>query len=211
VEGRPCASGLRDPPGPQTSRDGAGADLYYAWRGGPRLDGEPGSPEFVSSYHLACQVRCRQVEETLKAILEAYSGSADFQRLSDSSQREYRRYIAKIETAFGDMPLAALDDPRVRGEFKQWRDQWADKPQNCRLCLDGPCPGMSWAKDRGLIQTNPCERGGRSYRSDRSEIVWAEADVSRFFAVAPDHLQLALLMGYGRGSASATCGCCHVA
>ena len=23
---------------------------YYAWRGGPRLSGEPGSPEFVVSY-----------------------------------------------------------------------------------------------------------------------------------------------------------------
>ena len=26
-----------------------GRVYYYAWRGGPRLTGEPGSPEFVSS------------------------------------------------------------------------------------------------------------------------------------------------------------------
>jgi hypothetical protein len=27
------------------------ATYYYAWRGGPRLNGHPGSPEFVQSYH----------------------------------------------------------------------------------------------------------------------------------------------------------------
>jgi hypothetical protein len=26
---------------------------WYAWRGGPRLRGEPGSPEFITSYHEA--------------------------------------------------------------------------------------------------------------------------------------------------------------
>jgi hypothetical protein len=27
--------------------------FYYAWRGGPRLVGEPGSPEFLASYMAA--------------------------------------------------------------------------------------------------------------------------------------------------------------
>ena len=30
-----------------------GRTYYYAWRGGPRLRGEPGSPEFVASYNEA--------------------------------------------------------------------------------------------------------------------------------------------------------------
>lgn len=30
-----------------------GHTYYYAWRGGPRLLGEPNSPEFIASYHTA--------------------------------------------------------------------------------------------------------------------------------------------------------------
>jgi hypothetical protein len=30
-----------------------GHTYYYAWRGGPRLLGEPDSPEFIASYHTA--------------------------------------------------------------------------------------------------------------------------------------------------------------
>jgi len=30
-----------------------GRSYYYAWRGGPRLRGEPGTPEFMASYNEA--------------------------------------------------------------------------------------------------------------------------------------------------------------
>jgi hypothetical protein len=30
-----------------------GRTYWYAWRGGPRLRGEPGSPEFMASYNEA--------------------------------------------------------------------------------------------------------------------------------------------------------------
>ena len=101
--------------------DGTLRTYHYAWRGGPRLSGELGSPEFVTSYQQAHESRRRPLEGTLKAVLVEYAGGAEFGRLSDSSKREYRRYLVKIEAAFGTMPLAALSDPRVRGEFKQWR------------------------------------------------------------------------------------------
>ena len=42
---------------------------YYAWRGGPRLKGDPGSPEFVVSYQQAHQERRRPTEETLKGLV----------------------------------------------------------------------------------------------------------------------------------------------
>jgi len=34
-----------------------GRTYYYAWRGGPPLRGEPGSPEFFASYNEAIQNR----------------------------------------------------------------------------------------------------------------------------------------------------------
>ncbi len=32
-----------------------GRIYYYAWRGGPRLRGEPGSPDFMASYNEAIE------------------------------------------------------------------------------------------------------------------------------------------------------------
>ena len=34
-----------------------GRTYWYAWRGGPRLCGDPGSPEFVQSYNEAIENR----------------------------------------------------------------------------------------------------------------------------------------------------------
>ena len=31
--------------------DGSLKTYWYAWKGGPALNGEPGSPEFIASYH----------------------------------------------------------------------------------------------------------------------------------------------------------------
>jgi integrase len=53
---------------------------------------------------------------------------------------------------------------------------------------------LSWAKDRGIISVNPCERGGRLYRGSRAEKIWTDDDEAAFYRAAPPHLHLALLI-----------------
>jgi integrase len=90
------------------------------------------------------------------------------------------------------MPVEALDDRRVRGEFKAWRDSFDGRPRAADYAWTVLARLLSWAKDRGTTATNPCERGGRRYRADRSEKVWAESDIARFLAVASAPSRLAL-------------------
>src|SRR4051794_10355309 len=59
---------------------------YYAWRGGPRLTGDPGSPDFVISFQKAHEERRRPIEDTLMGLLAEYASSGDFQRLSPKQQ-----------------------------------------------------------------------------------------------------------------------------
>src|SRR5262245_15646281 len=40
----------------------------------------------------------------------------------------YLQHIAKIETDFGDLPLAALEDARVTRDFLEWRDSMVHSP-----------------------------------------------------------------------------------
>jgi hypothetical protein len=39
--------------------DGTTKTYWYAWKGGPRLQGEPGTPEFIASYNEAAARRLR--------------------------------------------------------------------------------------------------------------------------------------------------------
>lgn len=51
---------------------------YYAWKGGPRLEGKPGSPQFHSSYCTATAARTLVPPDQLVSVLEQYRRSSEF-------------------------------------------------------------------------------------------------------------------------------------
>jgi integrase len=172
---------------------------YYAWRGGPRLVGEPGSPEFLASYTAAHQSRREPDRTSFQSIIAGYKTSQDFLGLSKRSQSDYLQQIAKIEEKFGDLPLSALDDVRVTRDFLEWRDGMAGSPRQAdyawailmRLC--------SWARARGLTLYRPPERVERLYHADRSEKIWGEDQLAAFLGVASEPLQRALVFALETG------------
>ena len=98
------------------------------------------------------------------------------------------------------MPIKALADPRTRGIFMDWRDELACG-RNGKLITRGRCwrAMLSWAKDRGKITVNPCERGGRVYHGTRVDHVWSVDDEAAFLKHAPVHLHLPLLLALWTG------------
>ena len=181
--------------------DGRIETYYYAWRGGPRLKGKPGSPEFHASYTEAHLQQRRRLDDTLSAILAGFQQSADFRdNLAERTRADYAKKIKLIEKQFGDLPLAALTDRRTRGIFMAWRDELA---KTSRRQADYAwvvlARILSWALDRGLVLANPCEKGGRLYRRSRAKDIWTEADEAAFLAKAPEHLHLALLLALWTG------------
>src|SRR6476620_9257193 len=64
-----------------------GRTYWYAWRGGPRLRGEPGSPEFMASYNEAVESRRTPEPGRFKSLLVLYRASADYKKLADSTRR----------------------------------------------------------------------------------------------------------------------------
>jgi hypothetical protein len=58
---------------------------------------------------------------------------------------------------------------------------------------------MSFAKDRGMIATNPCEKGGRLYVADRTDKVWGEPEIASLLAVASPEITLALVLALWTG------------
>src|SRR3984893_17258153 len=107
--------------------DGTTKTYWYAWRGGPRLEGEPGSPEFIASYNAAAATKTPAPEGQLLALTQAYQRSQDFLDLRERTRADYVKQIAKIEQRLGYCPQKALADPRTRGVFLDWRDGMALK------------------------------------------------------------------------------------
>jgi hypothetical protein len=53
------------------------ATYHYAWRGGPRLVGDPGSPEFMRAYNEAIAARRRPAEGTLFTLIAEFRASSE--------------------------------------------------------------------------------------------------------------------------------------
>ena len=178
-----------------------GRAYYYAWRGGPRLRGQPGSTDFIASYNEAVRKRTAAPDDgILFSLISTFKGSTEFRDLAARTKADYLRHIKAIENAFGDFPLSAVSLPETRGIFKEWRDGLAERsPRQADYAWTVLARILSVAKDRGKIPVNPCERGGRVYKADRSEKVWSAADEAAFLSLAPSHLHLPIMMALWTG------------
>jgi hypothetical protein len=104
--------------------DGTIKTYWYAWRGGPALEGEPGAPEFIASYNAAVAQDCARlaVGATLSSLLDYFQSTSEFKNdISARTQGDYIKQIKVIEAEFGDFPLSALGKKETRGIFKEWR------------------------------------------------------------------------------------------
>jgi integrase len=183
-----------------TLADGSKKTYWYAWRGGPRLTGEYGSPEFIASFNAAIATKVAAPEGRLLSLLQGYQQSQDFLGLRERTRADYIGLITKIEQKFGDAPLKALADPRTRGIFMDWRDELALRSKRqADYAWTVLARVLSWAKDRGKITVNPCERGGRVYHGTRVDFVWTVEDEAAFFGHAPTQFHLPLLLGLWTG------------
>jgi integrase len=181
--------------------DGTYRTYYWAWKGGPPLQGAPGTPEFIASYNAAVATKVTPPTGRLLSVLQRYQGSEDFRGLAASTKRSYIPLIVRIEKEFSDFPLSALTDRRCRSVFMDWRDKIAvaSGRRQADYAWTVLARVLSWGLDRGLISNNPCERGGRLYRGGRVDKIWTAADEATFLERAPTHLHLPLLLALWTG------------
>jgi integrase len=180
--------------------DGRTVTYWYAWKGGPRLPGKPGSTEFLAAYNEAIARKVRPPIGMILSILHGYQASDDFRRLALRTRSDYVKQIKLIEQKFGDFPLGSLTDRRTRGEFMAWRDKLAERSRRqADYAWTVLALVLAWAMDRGLVAANPCSRGGRLYRGSRVDKIWTADDEAAFKAKAPAPLVLALMLGLWTG------------
>lgn len=181
--------------------DGSTAVYYYHRATGRRLEGAPDSPSFLMAYGEAEKILRDRHKGTFSGLVRNFTLSPEFGKRADSTQKEYRRMLTKVEQEFGDMPLAALEDPRVRQDFMSWRAKVSrdsgDREADNRLSVISAM--LSWAMQNGLIFSNHVSGFKRLHSVDRSEMLWLPEHISAFMGVAPMELQRALILALHTG------------
>jgi integrase len=179
--------------------DGSSRRYWYAWKGGPRLLGAPGSPEFVASYHAAHSAQKQAPVGTLHAIIAAYRQSDEFATLADRTRKDYLRCIRSIEEEFASLPVAAIDDPRVNRIFIRWRNnlscgaRWADYHWSVLTAI------LSWSREACMSGWRRPEKVKKLYRGNRAEKIWLPEHIAAFRAACSDSLWLALVLALDTG------------
>jgi integrase len=157
-----------------------GRTYWYAWRGGPRLRGEPGSSEFVASYNEAVESRRTPDTGRFRGMVTAYKSSKDYTKLADSTRHEWAKWLDRVAEHFGDLSIRQFDRPeKIRPVIRRWRAQWADKPRTADYALQVLSRVLSHAVDLGKIAGNPCEGIKQLYNVNRSEIIWTDGDIAQ--------------------------------
>jgi integrase len=185
-------------------KDGSRKCYWYHRATGTRLHGEPSSPEFISDFAAAERhMRDRLAHGgTLNGLIREFTLSEEFQKtLAPSTQVEYRRMLTKAETEFGDMPIAALEDGRVKKEFLDWRERVAREsgPREADHRLSAISAMLTWGVDRARLTINHVKGFKRLYHSDRSEIIWLQEHIDAFMKVAAVEIQRALILALHTG------------
>lgn len=152
---------------------------YYAWRGGPRLRGEPGSTEFMASYNEAIEDRRTPDKNRFRFVVAHYKASEDYKKLADSTRDQWGKWLDRIALYFGELRVAQFDRPeKIRPVIRRWRNQWAATPRTADYALQVLSRVIAHAVELGSIAGNPCEGIKHLYNNDRSEIIWTDADIT---------------------------------
>jgi integrase len=156
-----------------------GHTYYYAWRGGPRLRGEPGSPEFHASYNEAIEDRRTPDKNRFRFVVADYKASKDYKKLAESTRAQWGKWLDRIADYYGELRIAQFDRPeKIRPVIRRWRNQWADTPRTADYALQVLSRVIAHAVELGSVAGNPCEGIKHLYDNDRSEIIWTDSDVA---------------------------------
>jgi integrase len=179
-----------------------GRTYYYAWRGGPRLKGSPGSPEFIASFQEATAPLAGRDKAKFATWVTLYKGSPEFGELADSTKRLWGPWLDKIRDHFGALSIRQFDRPQLRADIRRWRDQWRAKPRTADYAKQVLSRVLSYAVAEGALEGNLCQGIPNLYAGDRSDLIWEEADLEKLCQHASPEVgyavRLAVLTGLRR-------------
>lgn len=184
----------------KTLSDGSIKSYYYL-RGGGKITAlpededkpfAPGHPAFMRAYQAAIELpRKARTAGTFQTLIDAYQKSPFWSKLAKRTREDYTSAIARIEAKWATYPLDAIEDPKIRRRFLEWRDQMAkSSPRQADAILGVLRIILEFGRDRGMISANHATRPKKVYKADRSEKLWLSPHIEAFRAIATPEMRL---------------------
>ena len=136
----------------------------YAWRGGPCIDVADGSrprftAELADKLAEARRTHQRTAHGAFSRIVEDFRASPDYTGLAAPTRRDIGLWLDRIDQEFGNAPLAAFEDRKMRGAILEWADRWAAQ--------------------RGRLSINVAAGMKKRYKANRAHVIWSPADIEQ--------------------------------
>lgn len=177
-----------------------GREYFYAWRGGPALEGEPGSPEFIRSLTEAHESRHAPNKALFAYVRQSYK-AGPFLEIADSTKRVWTPWLDEVGTSFDALPLRTFTRPElIKPLIRDWRNRWSGTPRAADTAMQVLSVVIGHGIDpMGVIGVNPCNGLKRLYSSDRSEIIWLPEDIAALQTVASEEVMHAVRLAATTG------------
>src|SRR5262245_42250447 len=191
-----------------------GREYWYAWRGGPRVEGEPGTPAFIANFNRLHAERSGSHGATghtkFRSIVVAFKTSpkskwtrpADEKGYSNGTKREWLPWLDRITDFFGDTSIAAFNNTlKIKEVIVDWQAQWASTPRKADMGMQVLSVVCTFGVDKLFkIRVNPCIGLEKLYAGgNRADVIWTDEDIVAFKEAAPGYvanaLELAALTG----------------
>lgn len=158
-----------------------GKIYHYAWRGGPRVYGEPGTPEFQACYNEVIAAHRIPDKKRFRSVVVRYKASPAFQNLAASTKKNWHPWLDRIAEHFGELQTRQFDRPdKIRPIIRKWRGKYAETPRTADYGLQVLSRVLSYAVDPlGELGSNPCEGIKLLYNGSRAGIIWTDDDIAK--------------------------------
>ena len=191
--------------------NGKYVEYHYLYRGGSRFWSSSdkvqlGGPVYFQLYQEALQ-EASPAKGIFREIIIAFLDTPEFKKLAIRTQSDVKNSIFHkkgIDAKFGDAPIQAFNDPRIRKQVYAWRDNIAKASSGDGFVQADTRVGhlaqiVTWALDRGWLIQHHLQKIKKLYSSDRSEIIWTEEEINEFCAIAPLWLKRVLIVATETG------------
>lgn len=171
----------------------------YAWRGGPCILQQDGAKPVVDRALLDAQYKAQEAGfgrkgNTIDALIADYEVSPKYVKLRDQTKRDYRLWLTRISERFGETPIGAFMDWRMRGDVIEWRNQWAAQPRSADKATVMLVTILNWATENGKLERHFCHGIELLHSADKSELIWEDRHWKAVEGVKdfPAHIMTAL-------------------
>jgi integrase len=180
--------------------DGSEVVHHYFRATGAKLEGLPGSPEFLQSYAAAERAMREHDRGTFADLVRRFEASPDCTKMAETTRLEYRRKLRRIDREWGPCPISGLTDREFRKDVLAWRDAIAERtPREADNLVSAIARVLAFALDRGEIAANILDKVRRVYHSDRADKIWLPDHVASFTKVASVEMCQAMLVALHSG------------